>query len=1604
MINPSNSPKPNHETKSAKFDRRVIFPIAVCILLALLGLEIKTFLPLFRPTAAPPPEPSSTHPAPKAVLLFPTDTPRPTATLTPTSTILPSPAQPIRHTETKTPIPFAIRLNTTETAPNQFNLTWKITGPAKTTASLRIGDEVIPIKRAEFNGVRTLTISAETEIELTAKSGESEKSQQLRLTYTERSPRILKFIVRIENAAGQAVEKIAELIPDPKKPDLYAVQIYRANPLPQGVRLQIEWEVADADTLTIEPLSQGLLAPAGASTFVAKESVNFNLTAISGAKRVDASIPIRIATPINNTTYTNTTTKTISRTPTPVRTKIDFFTANPTALTMPGATAIAWSVSGPANHIRLLDSAGGVIGENLPSSGLRSIPIASSQTLMLQVETDDGTLSAITSIRYKPETSVNLLPTELTLYDVFRNQPIYTVGDRLTFNAGFSNLRANHPLPTGSILVSDGVSACVISLPKDTCEMLLRADGTRDFKLVYSGDRSYLPSTTSIALAVKPFTREPVTLTLSTVQDKTIFHPGEKIRLNAALSSELATGTLFFSNSVQTCLVTLPKNTCELTALDPGTMTVHVRYSGDANYLDASAELEIINSPIEPTSTPVMIPTSLTILQLFPEKERYETGDSVEIYAQITNNSGTNTSYRTRIRVSDGVAECTFNPNIANHCVLKLVQAGATAITVSYPGDAFFSPSMASVPISVSGKPKITTQTKILSVTPDQTAYQLNETLTVTVDVKADSSAETNKKPTGAVTVQAGTESCLIMLPDVTSCTLRLSDPGTVELTASYAGDDTFVSSAADPRPLSLQQMAFALELYPVKFESCADPTIDRSEPLSPKNKIVDGVPLIVFYPDERFQIGRGLYLHAVVETFSNVFPNGISGGIFTAELCPETAPDHCATQTAASQPIPNDPNRQEALIAFPPLLYAGLYKLTLDFSANDPALGRHRSTAQIQQIMPGSVFLQPEGAILDIPSRMIHWENINASFDQDQSYTFLYQLILDQDHQCTTPLTTEYPEPAFESIAVHVADSVPGAGISDDAWRNAFSSQGISVDILDQLQPNRSSWLSDRCGLTAVNQVHAVVCRQVGLTEPSKLTPVYGILDSNYQISAEIGFPIDVTLSKTAAVILPSAVWESASDGTIYWLNAHGTDFNYWAAPNCDDPTERGFQTSSARIPEDRKLNFTAKLLSRARSTDLQLADADGLVTISPGGGSDWRMLPTYHGICGSCNPKIMMDFDWIANDGCESDGGSIRLTNPDGKLTYGQTCEYNPYAHVGIQSDFCQVMMGNAREFIFELEETDTHLSASTHLSTSSGRGVIAEPLFSPDSSIEIPADSAVDSDVSESFFAEPSSDAVIEVPESFDLLNELAAQLEETVEPTDLIIRERYGAAAFESFMIALPNNPPDETFIADANNSVRFLNRAFFEESWNFIFDIESQSESQRNCAVPPDGFTLGFEINLTTGITTVEFPCSSPNQFSEPLICETDFSASGIDPEEVLALLGIELRFDGDECFNEANLPLDIERQTVVSVVEIETVPMDDGFEVWLSDDEQRTNLTLYCYQPGVDLSCAGSCWGIDSPLPLEDPNTVFIPALNALLPDCYTVSIDRDGRVTLGVP
>ena len=144
-----------------------------------------------------------------------------------------------------------------------------------------------------------------------------------------------------------------------------------------------------------------------------------------------------------------------------------------------------------------------------------------------------------------------------------------------------------------------------------------------------------------------------------------------------------------------------------------------------------------------------------------------------------------------------------------------------------------------------------------------------------------------------------------------------------------------------------------------------------------------------------------------------------------------------------------------------------------------------------------------------------------------------------------------------------------------------------------------------------------------MGLTEPSRLTFSGGVDDPNYQASAEAKFPIDVGLKKYVVTIIPSAGWNALAPGEVYWLNAAGADFNVWAGRNCDDPTTRGYQTSNTRIPENRRLTVRAKLLSRARSTDLELAGADGALSLESGNGTGWEYLDTYQGVCGSCTPK---------------------------------------------------------------------------------------------------------------------------------------------------------------------------------------------------------------------------------------------------------------------------------------------------------------------------------------------------------------------------------------------
>lgn len=1333
---------------------------------------------------------------------------------------------PATATVAATRRPISLRLDSEETGPNTYLLKWEVDAPKDARVLLIIGSETQPLDPARFRSEETLRLTADTEIELTAEDGAVERSERLRLNYRKRDPRIVKFIVWLQKPDGTASEKIAELFPDRRIEDAYRVQEYRNAALPAGSRLLIEWDVRDADSVTISPLSDRLLPHAGAFSYLPTQPVNFNLTAFSDGNRIDASIPIRMGTTVGVSSWSGAqSTQSPQRTPASAKMKIDFFSANPAMLDQSGETTVAWSVSGPYTQIRIIDQDQRLLAFDLPAVGLRRLSISETTTLMLQVENGSETAAKTETVRVRANDD-GMRTATLSLRTIFPDRPAYTVGDRILVGVAFQGVAVNQSPPTGSILISDGVSSCVMTLPRESCELLLRADGERDFTIRYSGDRTYHPTSADFNLNVLPFERKPVRLTLSTYRGQTVFTPGEKIRLQAEVQPAEVTGTLFFSDGARNCLATLPRNTCELAAPDPGSVTVSVQYSGDDVYLNARQEMTLISSPIEPSATAPPIRTALTIRQLFPEKSEYFVGDTVDVTVSLTNDAGREGAYRNRVRVSDGVSECTFLPNTTNHCSLRLIRAqlgeltaayggdetfssaisaplpitvragsmptatpegptkiatslaitrlypdrsaytvgdtvevyisltnaaglddstarrirvsdgisdctvqpnttnhcslrliavGEGRLTAAFPGDDRFLPSSADREISVHPAAKIQTQTQILTIDPAKDAYELNETVFVSVSVRP-LAPSGGKSLSGTVSLHAGNQRCELTLPAQSGCALTLSDPNTTEIIAVYSGDNDFESSESIPHPIRLRIMEMALELLAEGYGGgCDQGTVDLSLPV-PMRPIQTGETVTQgFILDERFQIGRGLYVDAVVEHLSGLF--SAPWGTFSARLCPSIAPDQCVDSADVSAlPDGTGENRLTARLKLPALKLAGRYELTVTFIASDSALGRIRTRAEVDAIQPGNLILVPAEGVIDWTGNRVRWDDRIAAPDRDQTFRFDLFLVRDRLNRCAVPLDESFPAPSFQTIDISVSEGVPGAAGPDAAWQAAIRDQGVPENDLRRMQPNRMNWYGDRCHATIADGSWRIDCQQVGLTEPSRLTFSGGVDDPNYQASAEAKFPIDVGLKKYVVTIIPSAGWNALAPGEVYWLNAAGADFNVWAGRDCDDPTTRGYQTSNTRIPENRRLTVRAKLLSRARSTDLELAGADGALSLESGNGTGWEYLDTYQGVCGSCTPKVMMDFDWIVNEGCAEEGGAVRILQPDGKLFGGHLCENNEYKQIGIRSDFCQLRFEQVGALRFRIAESETQLEAQTEFVSGRDQGAAVETGVEP------------------------------------------------------------------------------------------------------------------------------------------------------------------------------------------------------------------------------------------------------------------------------------------------
>jgi|GEM_PF-2775585 len=236
--------------------------------------------------------------------------------------------------------------------------------------------------------------------------------------------------------------------------------------------------------------------------------------------------------------------------------------------------------------------------------------------------------------------------------------------------------------PSGNVTVSDGTGAqCTIVLPaEDSCSLTSTSAGAKTITANYAGDDNNASSSDS-----SPYTINPAA---STTTISSVVPPSEQVvnqpyTVNVSVSGFNPTGVVNVDDGAgQSCQITLPSDSCQLTSTSVGPRTISADYPGDGNN-SASSDSQSYEIVLADSTT--------TILGISPPNEQV-----VDLpYTVTVDVTGDSPSGMITVDDGDG-AQCTFDlPDTS--CDLTSTSLGTKTITASYPGDATNTPSNDSV-------------------------------------------------------------------------------------------------------------------------------------------------------------------------------------------------------------------------------------------------------------------------------------------------------------------------------------------------------------------------------------------------------------------------------------------------------------------------------------------------------------------------------------------------------------------------------------------------------------------------------------------------------------------------------------------------------------------------------------------------------------------------------------------------------------------------------------------------------------------------------------------------------------------------------------------
>ncbi|HKT60757.1 MAG TPA: Ig-like domain repeat protein [Gemmatimonadales bacterium] len=346
--------------------------------------------------------------------------------------------------------------------------------------------------------------------------------------------------------------------------------------------------------------------------------------------------------------------------------------------------------------------------------------------------------------------------------------------------------------PDGTVTVtSDDGASCSASVSAGECSLSLSNAGSRTLTAAYGGSAEFAGSTTTASHTVAA--PQPVsTTTRITSDDPDPSDVGQAVtvRFNVTAESGTPTGTVTVSTSASgdACSASVGDGACTITLTQTGDQTLTATFAPSGNFAGSTGTAQhTVRTPGPPPPPPPAVP-SATASSIEVKDATIGLNHHTDVTVTVRDAGGQPLEHVsvTLTATGDGnsidPASATTDKNGKVKFHFQSSVAGSKTLTAVAGG------------VTLSQQPTITvtqgtTRTSINSDAPDPSAP--GEAVVVEYAVASDEGS-----PTGAVMVTASSgESCNGNAP-TGSCSLTLTSPGSITITASYAGDANFAPSS----------------------------------------------------------------------------------------------------------------------------------------------------------------------------------------------------------------------------------------------------------------------------------------------------------------------------------------------------------------------------------------------------------------------------------------------------------------------------------------------------------------------------------------------------------------------------------------------------------------------------------------------------------------------------------------------------------------------------------------------------------------------------------------------------------------------------------------